>query len=217
MAGFKLTTKKGYDFFEVASAFQKAIRRCDEKSAMYWAVELYESGKAAYAWKRMLIMASEDVGMGDQYIAMAIKNLKDTYDFLLSLKERGKPERLQFTHAVLMLVHCKKSRYVDLAISVYWKMNEAEVMQIPDYVYDMHTRRGKAMGRGLEHFYSEAALINNAKKMPNEVAMEELALRADQHFSRPVGVENISCSQKEAVQLSQGDIFDDNNKTNGTD
>ena len=28
-------TKKGYSFWEVTSAFQKAIRRCDEKLAMY--------------------------------------------------------------------------------------------------------------------------------------------------------------------------------------
>ncbi len=39
----QILTKNGYDFFEVASAFQKSIRRGMEKEAMYWAIELYES------------------------------------------------------------------------------------------------------------------------------------------------------------------------------
>jgi replication-associated recombination protein RarA len=45
----QVTTLNGYDLFEVVSAFQKEIRRCNEEGAMYWGVELYESGFIPYA------------------------------------------------------------------------------------------------------------------------------------------------------------------------
>lgn len=206
--GYDVRTKHGYSFFEVASAFQKSIRRCDERQAMYWAVELYESGYQKYAWKRMLIMSCEDVGLGDPMTNAIIFNLKQTYDYLVSLKEKSLPEKLPFTQAVLQLVHSRKSRFVDLAISVYWQENATKMYEMPDYVFDMHTLRGKSMGRGLEHFYAEAAKIENANKMPNEEAFEKIALEADKEAMRPQGKENISCTTQEANKLAQGDLFD---------
>ena len=179
MADYQMKTKHGYEFFEVASAFQKAVRRCDEVLSMQWAVELYESGYQKYAWKRMIIMASEDVGLGEPDCITRIMALKNSYDFMVALNDRHKPEKLPFTQAVLVLVHSRKSRYVDLAISVYWKMNETNRPEVPDYVFDMHTRKGKSMGRGLDHFYAEGAKINNPNKMPHEEYMEGLAKEAD--------------------------------------
>ena len=206
---YQVRTKHGYDFFEVSSTFQKSIRRCDEKQAMYWAVELYESGYAKYAWKRMVIMSCEDVGLGDPYINMAIMNLKATYDYLVSLKERSKPEKLPFTQAVLMLVHAKKSRYNDLAICVYWQENDSKRYEIPEYAYDMHTRRGKAMGHGIDHFYEVAAVINNRNKLPNEDEMERLARIADHaQENHQIFKENISCTVEEANRNAQPDLFE---------
>ncbi|MBA7690107.1 hypothetical protein ES703_98631 [subsurface metagenome] len=39
---YQIKTANGYDFFEVSSAFQKAIRRGDEDEVMFWAVELHK-------------------------------------------------------------------------------------------------------------------------------------------------------------------------------
>lgn len=173
--GYNLTTKHGYSFWEVTSAFQKAIRRCDEDQAMFWAVELYESNYAKYVWKRMLIMSSEDVGLGDGDVNTRVWNLFQTYNYLVGLKDKNLPEKLPFTQAVLQLVHAKKSRYVDLAITVYWEKVEREKYEIPDYAFDMHTYRGKRMGRGRDFFYQEASKINNTNLMPNEEEMKALA------------------------------------------
>lgn len=202
------TTKHGYNFFEVSSAFQKSIRRCDEKQAMFWAAELYESGYQRYAWKRMLIMSCEDCGLGEPMTNTIVFNLKQTYDYLASLKERSLPEKLPFVQAVLQLVHSRKSRFVDLAISVYWQENATKRYEMPDYVFDMHTLRGKQMGRGLEHFYAEASKINNANKMPNEETFEHIALEADKAAMRPQYKENISCTKKESDELAQGNLFE---------
>lgn len=207
MGNYDLRTKHGYNFFEVASAFQKAVRRCDEKQAMFWAVELYESGYQKYAWKRMLIMSCEDVGLGDPYVNMAIVGLKQTYDYLVSLKEKHLPEKLPFTQAVLQLVHAHKSRYVDLAITVFWAENEQKRYEIPDYAYDNHTHRGNALGRGRDYFYNEASKISNARLMPNEEEMRRLAYQLGGDHSKPLN-DNISCSKEEANKLAQGDLFE---------
>jgi len=185
MADYEVKTKKGYDFFQVASAFQKSIRRCDEKYAMYWAAELYESNYAKYAWKRMVIMASEDVGLGEPSLIVQIMALKQAYDMLAEKQEKSHPQKLAFTQAVIALVRSRKSRYMDHAITVYWDMLKTEYLEIPDYAFDMHTRKGKSMGRGLKYFYEESVLINNANKLQGEEDMEERALAID-------GVDGIS-------------------------
>lgn len=47
-------SKRGYDFGEVSSAMQKAIRRADTRLACYWALELWQSGSGNYVWRRLL-------------------------------------------------------------------------------------------------------------------------------------------------------------------
>ncbi len=184
---YEIKTKKGYDFFQVASAFQKSIRRCDEEQSTFWGIELYESGYQGYAWKRMVIMASEDVGLGDPDIIVKIMALKESYEFLAAKKERALPERLPFMQAVLLLTRCRKSRYVDHAITYYWQTHKDKRLEMPDYAYDMHTRQGKAMGRGLKFFYEESVRTNNSNKIEGEVELEALAMEVDNVF----GVERI--------------------------
>lgn len=175
---YQRLTKKGYDFYEVASAFQKSIRRGLLEDAMYWGIELYESNYAEYAWKRMVIMASEDVGLGEPSCIVQIMALKQSYDFL-SLRGDVGAKKLPFTHAVTVLTKSRKSRFVDHAITVYWQQNREEMKPIPNWAFDMHTRRGKSMGRGLEYFYKESCLITNANKVEGEEELEKIAWKYD--------------------------------------
>lgn len=175
---YQRLTKKGYDFYEVASSFQKSIRRGLLDEAMYWGIELYESSYAEYAWKRMVIMASEDVGLGEPSCIVQIMALKQSYDYLELRHDQG-AKKLPFTQAVVVLVKSRKSRFVDHAITVYWQQNREEVKPIPDWAYDMHTRKGKAMGRGLSYFYKESCLIANANKVKGEEDLERIAWKVD--------------------------------------
>ncbi len=175
---YQRLTKKGYDFYEVASAFQKSIRRGLLEDAMYWGIELYESCYAEYAWKRMVIMASEDVGLGEPSCIVQIMALKQSYDFLELRHDQG-AKKLPFTQAVIVLVKSRKSRFIDHAITVYWQQNKEEVKPIQDWAFDMHTRKGKAMGRGLSYFYKESCLIANANKVEGEEELERIAWKVD--------------------------------------
>lgn len=51
---FCVGSKRGYDFGEVSSATQKAIRRADTRLAGDWALELWQSGFGNYVRRRLL-------------------------------------------------------------------------------------------------------------------------------------------------------------------
>ena len=58
-----------------------------------------------------------------------------------------------------------------------WLSRPIEKASIPDRAYDMHTYEGKKKGRGLEHFFNEAATVKN-ERFPND--WEEAGKKA--HF-----------------------------------
>lgn len=172
-------TAHGYDFYEVASALQKAIRRAEEDDALFWAAELYESGYQDYCWKRMIIMCSEDVGLGEPSCIVQVMACRQAYEFMKAWHDTG-AMKLPFVQAVLVLVRSRKSRYCDHVITVYWNKIKSGIKRaFKDYVFDMHTRKGKAMGRGLEFFYTDSCKIINANKLSGEERLEEEAWKVD--------------------------------------
>jgi replication-associated recombination protein RarA len=160
--GYQQLTKGGFNFFHVSSAFQKCVRRGMEHEALYFGTELYISGFEEYAWFRMLVMASEDVGLAETTVVPQLRSLYETYVHFKAKKNSHGPERLPFTHAILILVRCKKSRLVDNKLCYYFfKRDEIAPPDFPDFVFDMHTIEGKKKGRGNAHFYEESAKIEN--------------------------------------------------------
>ncbi len=157
----ELKTVGDYQMAEVASAFQKCIRRGDEDGALFWGSELELSGYAGYAWKRMLVICSEDVGPGQPGIAGEISGLHSNWQALASKKDAThKPERLPFMHGIILLSRAEKSRVVDNACVTFF-LGPRERREIPDFALDKHTRRGRQMKRGFEHFFAVGAVIQN--------------------------------------------------------
>lgn len=150
-----LKTIDGYQNDEVASAFQKAIRRGDEEEALYWAAQLDRSGNGNYAFKRLRIIASEDVGPADNPTVLLIRALYENWLEQRKL-QRNRDDlctSVFLTHAVIALCRCPKSRMVDHALMVFYE-EPLEHREIPDYALDRHTDRGRRMGRGVGHFLS---------------------------------------------------------------
>src|SRR5690606_7436177 len=117
---YQSMTKQGHQLFEVASALQKSIRRGLEEEAMYWAVELFNSGFGEYLWKRLRIITSEDVGLAEPMMPATIEALYRAYvDQAKKKDEKHAPERLYVTHAVLLLCRAQKSRLVDWTLITF--------------------------------------------------------------------------------------------------
>ena len=162
MASYKMVTQSGLDFYVCASVFQKSIRRGDEHLALYYGTEFFLSGYDEYVWFRLRVIVSEDIGLVNTNIAAEVNALYDTYLKMKKKKNKHKPEKLQFVHAIMLVVRSKKSRLVDNKLCYYFDhRDKIDVPEIPDYVYDMHTIKGKIMKRGNDHFYEESAKIEN--------------------------------------------------------
>jgi replication-associated recombination protein RarA len=158
-------TKRGYEFGEVSSAMQKAIRRADAKLAGYWALELWESGFGQYVWRRLLTVSAEDCW---GILTQEVKALHDSYTEINRNAPRHKPRgRIFISKAVILLCLAKKSRDADhLQNFVYDQQagldpetlaedlrTAGKYVPIPDYAYDCHTRRGRMMGQTKADFF----------------------------------------------------------------
>ncbi|UBM58236.1 hypothetical protein LAG90_15640 [Marinilongibacter aquaticus] len=167
---YKIETENGYDFYECSSALQKSIRRGSEDEAMFWAVELFISGFQEYIWKRLKIMSSEDIGLAVPSISSEIQALYEMHREQAKKKDdKNQPQRLFLTHAVLMLCRAKKSRMVDWALIFYFGCHKKRIRPIPDYALDKHNERGRKMGRGWKHFFSEGTqLAENPETITEE-------------------------------------------------
>src|SRR4051794_27287481 len=89
------TTKHGYPLDEVVSALQKCIRRCDTDAAMHWVNEMNESGYGAYAWRRLALITSEDVGLAVPEAPAVVAGLWHLSQMLLA--SQPKPEKGMLT------------------------------------------------------------------------------------------------------------------------
>jgi replication-associated recombination protein RarA len=153
-------TIRGYEFMEVASALQKTIRRGLEEDALYWAAELDRSGYDQYVWKRLLMITSEDCGVAEPNLPGNMRALYETWLETRKRKDERKPERMFLVHAVILLCRSKKSRICDHA-KMWSYSDHVDRREIPDFALDKHTKRGKSMGRGFDHFWDVGTLLDN--------------------------------------------------------
>jgi replication-associated recombination protein RarA len=181
--GFKqLYTERGFDAREVVSALQKMIRRGQTDDALYWAVELDRSGYGAWCWKRLRIITSEDIGPAWPEGPATIHALHQTFLDLRKAEVRSgqKSSRMILIHAVILLADAPKSRICDVANIVHY--NDDEVRELPDVALDQHTARGKRMGRGQDHFWTEGVQLDHRQPHPLE---DVYTPRAREIRSRP--------------------------------
>ncbi|WP_300697531.1 hypothetical protein [uncultured Bacteroides sp.] len=157
-----LRTIGGYDFFEVSSAMQKAIRRADTRVAGFFALELWSSGYRDYVWKRLFTISAEDCfGM----ITKEVEALWQGHE-LVNKKSTEPKGRIFVSKAVILLCECKKSRDADHLQNFIYDKNDLDVetwiedvrchpIPIPAYTYDIHTKVGKKRGRTKEDFFRD--------------------------------------------------------------
>jgi replication-associated recombination protein RarA len=175
---FPWPTVGGYDLYEAMSVLQKSVRRGLEDDALFWASELYLSRYENHAWSRLLVIASEDVGLADSQTFLLVSALHQEWNRVKKTSEA----KLHFIHAVLFLVRAPKSRIVDHATIKFFKGPRAK-RAIPDWALDKHTPKGRAMGRGYQHFFDEGAKLENVI-LADPYAKEAKELLSDRNPTR---------------------------------
>lgn len=158
---FQVLTRKDYDFYECSSAFQKSVRRGQEQDAIFFGTELAGSGYCGYLWKRMLIIVSEDIGLAEDNACVQLQALYQNW-LVISAKsiEEG---MIPTIHAIMLLSRAKKNRAVDDA--KIFALKSGFSRPIPDYALDVHTRKGKSMGRDHKFFIEVGSKVENYQEV----------------------------------------------------
>ena len=168
---YELRTKGEYPMDEVASALQKCIRRGLEEEALYWALEL-ETHFMMYVWKRLAVIASEDIGMANPMASVLINSLWQTYETIRKNSASKSVDADVLGFAVLYLCRSPKNREAsDFAIVVTEERKSQPRLnggaqndgrrEIPDFALDIHTERGRQMKRGLQHWWEEGSKLEH--------------------------------------------------------
>jgi replication-associated recombination protein RarA len=146
---------------EVISCLQKSIRRGMVENACLVSYEMMHTSPELerYMWDRLAIISVEDIGFGETMAPVVIHALER----LSQRFERHQGDRFLFgIHAVRYLATRFKDRSSDEMYN--WMLhaveNEGLRPQLPDWVIDMHTARGQAMGRAERHFLEEGAKVD---------------------------------------------------------
>jgi hypothetical protein len=131
------------------------------------AIELFESGCANYCWKRLLTISAEDCA---GIITQEIKSLHDSF-ILLNEGAKKPRSRIFISKAVIVLCQARKSRDADhlqnfvydremidgreLLKSIDEARSNPENIPLPEFTFDVHTRKGRARGETKADFFQQ--------------------------------------------------------------
>lgn len=151
---------KGDDSYSVLSAFHKSLRGSDENAALHYLARLIKSQDMQSIIRRLLCVASEDVGLA---VPQAITITNACVDSALKL---GFPEaRLPLAQATVYLARCPKSNSIAEAIDIaLYDLDNIETGEIPDHLKDAHYAGAKKLGRGVEYKYPHNYQNNYVKQ-----------------------------------------------------
>ena len=137
--------KGGDQFYDAISALHKSVRGSDPDAALYWLARMLDGGvDPRYVARRVLRMASEDIGLADPRALQLSLQAAEVYERL------GSPEgELALAQAVVYLAVAPKSN----AVYTAWKAVRALVRQdgtrpVPDRLRNAPTGLMKALGHG---------------------------------------------------------------------
>ena len=143
--------KGGEAFYDQISALHKAVRGSDPDAALYWLVRMLDGGAdPLYLARRMIRMATEDIGLADPRALTLTLEAAETYERL------GTPEgELALAQAVIYLACAAKSNAVYVAYnSARSFVAEDESRPVPLHLRNAPTRLMKNLGYGREYRYA---------------------------------------------------------------
>ena len=141
--------RDGDAHYDILSAFHKSLRGSDVHASLHYLARLLCGGDIASAARRMLCVASEDVGLAYPQAAAIVKACCD------SALQLGLPEaKLPLAEACILLATAPKSNSVSAAIEAAMADVEAgKTGDIPAHLKDAHYGGAAKMGRGLTYKY----------------------------------------------------------------
>jgi len=138
------------DHYDVISAFIKSIRGSDPDAGLYWLATMLEAGEdARFIARRLVILASEDIGMADPQSLLVADAAARAVEFV------GLPEaQLNLAQAVIHLATAPKSNAVITSIGrARSDVRDRPSSGVPAHLRDAHYRSAASLGHGEGYEY----------------------------------------------------------------
>ncbi|WP_315118182.1 replication-associated recombination protein A [uncultured Clostridium sp.] len=159
--------KSGDSHYDVLSAFQKSIRGSDVDASLHYLARLVESGDLISICRRLLVIASEDIGLAYPNAITIVKSCVD------SAMQLGLPEgRIPLAQGVILLATSPKSNSVISAIDKAMNdLKTKEIGDIPSHIKDSHYSGAENLGRGIGYKYPHNYKNNYVKQqyLPEDI------------------------------------------------
>lgn len=173
--------KAGEEHFNLISALHKSVRNSDPDAALYWLARMIESGEdPLYLARRMVRMASEDIGLAEPSALTVTLAAKDAFDFI------GPPEGfLALAQAAVYLSLAPKSNALYTAYGeVFEDVRKTEADPVPLHLRNAPTGLMKAAGYGKGYQYAHDAedKVTNMQCLPGNLAGRSYYKPTDQGF-----------------------------------
>lgn len=156
------------EHYDIASAFIKSIRGSDVDAALHWFARFIDAGEdPRFIARRMIISASEDIGIAD-YTSLTVAVAAAE-----ALDRVGLPEaRIILAQAVIHLALAPKSNAVYLAIDAALQdIQRGRGGVVPAHLRDAHYPGAKSLGHGTAYRYphDEAAGVVEQQYLPDDL------------------------------------------------
>src|SRR5271168_5223177 len=173
--------KAGEEHFNLISALHKSVRNSDPDATLYWLARMIESGEdPLYLARRLVRMASEDIGLAEPGALAVTLAAKDAFDFL------GAPEgHLALAQAAVYLALAPKSNAVYTAYGeVIDDVHKTEADPVPLHLRNAATGLMKNVGYGQGYKYAHDfdEKLTDMSCLPDNLAGRTYYKPTDQGF-----------------------------------
>ena len=141
--------RDGDSHYDILSAFHKSLRGSDVNASLHYLARLLTGGDLPSACRRLLCVASEDVGLAYPQAVAIVKAC------VHSAMQLGLPEaQLPLAQAAVLLATAPKSNSASAAIAAAMAdVKNGRFGDVPDHLKDAHYAGAEKMGRGLTYRY----------------------------------------------------------------
>jgi putative ATPase len=175
--------KAGEEHYNLISALHKSVRNSDPDAALYWLARMLESGEdPLYLARRLVRMASEDIGLAEPGALAVTLAAKDAFDFL------GVPEgNLALAQAAVYLALAPKSNAVYTAYGdVLDDVHKTEADPVPLHLRNAVTglMKNVGYGEGYKYAHNFDEKVTDMTCLPDNLANRTYYKPTDQGFEQ---------------------------------
>jgi putative ATPase len=200
-----LYDRDGDVHYDTISAFIKSVRGSDPDAALYWMAKMVYAGEdPRFIFRRLIILACEDIGMADPKALGVVMDCANAFDYV------GLPEgRYHLAHACLYLATAPKSNSSMAFFDALNMISKEATDNVPDHLRDAN-RDKEGFGHGEGYLYPHAYRDHWVAQqyLPTDLQGKMFYQPSDQGFEKNIA-ERVTCMREAQIEaMVENEISD---------